>query len=138
MVGNEITIVGNLTKDPELRFTPAGKAVASLSIANNRKWTSNGEEQEQTSYFDVVAWDTLAENVAETLVKGSRAVVVGRLEQRSWENDEGEKRYKIEIIADECSPSLRWASAAISRNESSGSPSKPSKKKVEEYSEEPF
>lgn len=115
----QTTVVGNVTRDPELRFTSSGAPVATFGVAVNRKWTnrSSGEEQEQTSFFDVVAWRDLAENVAESITKGARVVVVGRLEQRSWETDAGDKRSKVEIQADEVSPSLRWATASIMRND---------------------
>jgi len=142
MVGNYVSIVGNLVKDPELRFIPSGKAVASLSIAHNRKWKDqSGADQEETSFFDVSVWDTLAENVADSLGKGDRILVEGRLLQRSWEKD-GEKFYKVEIVADEISPSLRWASAKPSRNEKAdavgGKPAGRGNAKAPDYDEEPF
>ena len=118
---NSITLVGNLTRDPELRYTTGGKGVASFGLAVNRRYQVNGEWQEQTSFFNVTAWDTLGENVAASLSKGSRAIVFGRLEQREYENREGEKRTVVEVIADEVGPSLRWAQATIQRNERSDS-----------------
>jgi single-strand DNA-binding protein len=78
---------------------------------------STNEWQEQVSFFNVVAWREMAENVANSLTKGSRVVVTGRLEQRSWETENGEKRSVIEIAADEIGPSLRWATASVTRNE---------------------
>ncbi len=117
MADNTVTVVGNVTRDPEIRFTTGGRAVASFGLAVNRRYQQNGEWQEVTSFFDVVAWGTLGENCAQSLTKGSRAVVYGRLEQRSWETNEGEKRSKVEIVADEIGPSLRWATADIVRNE---------------------
>lgn len=143
MIGNSVTIVGNLTSDPELRFTNSGKGVASFSVAVNRRWTGqDGSDQEETSFFDIVAWDRLGENVAETLGKGDRVIVDGRLSQRSWETDAGEKRYKIEIQADEVAPSLRWATARLSRNEKdAGGGTKPQAKRPkpsQDYDEEPF
>lgn len=116
---NSVTLVGNVTRDPELRFTPAGQATASFGLAVNRVWTDrqSGERKEAVSFFDVVCWREMAENAAESLAKGSRIIVTGRLEQRSWESQEGEKRSKVEVIADEIGPSLRWATAAITRNE---------------------
>ena len=116
-INNTITVVGNVTRDPELRFTPNGQAIATFGVAVNRRYQSSGEWQESTSFFDVVAWGTLGENLAESLPKGSRVIVTGRLEQRSYETKEGEKRSRIEIIADEVGPSLRWATAAVTRNE---------------------
>ena len=116
---NTVVVIGNMTRDPELRFTPSGQPVAGFGLAVNRKWNNRqtGEQQEQTSFFDVTCWAQLGENVAESLSKGDRVVVTGRLEQRSWETQEGEKRSKVEIIADEVSPSLRWATARVQKNE---------------------
>lgn len=116
MADNSVTIVGNLTKDPELRFTTGGKGVASFGLAVNRRYQVNGEWQDQTSYFNIVAWGQLGENVASSLTKGMRVVVSGRLEQREYQNREGEKRTSIEINADEIGPSLRWATASVERN----------------------
>jgi single-strand DNA-binding protein len=117
--GNTVTLVGNITRDPELRFTPSGQATASFGLAVNRRWQDrqSGEWQEATSFFDVVCWREMAENAAESLSRGSRIIVTGRLEQRSWESQEGEKRSKIEVVADDIGPSLRWATAAITKNE---------------------
>ena len=117
--GNTVELIGNITRDPELRFTPSGAAVASFGLAVNRRWRNQqtNEWDEQVSFFDVVCWRELAENVAESLTKGSRVIVTGRLEQRSWDTDQGEKRSKVEVIADEVGPSLRWATAQVTRNE---------------------
>ena len=116
--GNNITIVGNITRDPELRYTPSGQANVRLGVAVNRKWQdrNSGEWQEATSFFDVIAWRELAENVNESLKKGARVIVTGRLEQRTWEQ-EGNKRSVVEIIADEIAPSLRWATAKVEKTE---------------------
>ena len=116
---NTVTVTGNITRDPELRFTPGGSAVATFGLAWNRRWQNRqtNETEEQVSFFDVTCWNTLAENVSESLVKGTRVVVSGRLEQRSWETQDGERRSKIEIIADEVSPSLRWATVEVIKNE---------------------
>ncbi len=119
MADNTITLVGNLTHDPELRYTTGGRGVASFGLAVNRRYQVNGEWQEQTSFFNVVAWGQLGENAAATLTKGSRTIVFGRLEQRSWETQDGEKRSVVEVVADELGPSLRWAQAQIERNERS-------------------
>ncbi len=118
MAGNTVELVGNITRDPELRFTPSGAAVATFGLAVNRRWRNQqtNEWEEQTSFFDVVCWRTLAENVTESLAKGTRVLVVGRLEQRSWESD-GAKRSKVEVVADEVGPSLRWATAQVEKNE---------------------
>ncbi len=117
--GNHVSITGNLTRDPELRFTPSGQATASFGVAVNRRWQNRqtGDWDEATSYFDVVCWGQLAENAAQSLGRGTRVVVSGRLDQRSWETQEGDRRSKIEITADEVAPSLRWATATVSKNE---------------------
>ena len=115
MADNSITLVGNLTRDPEIRFTATGRAVASFGIAVGRRYQVNGEWQEQTSYFNITAWGQLGENAAATLAKGTRVVVTGRLEQREYTSREGEKRTAIDVIADELGPSLRWATAEVKR-----------------------
>lgn len=119
---NQITIVGNLTEDPELRYTPNGAAVANLRVAVNRRTPdgSGGWKDAETSFFRVNAWRSLAENAAESLTRGSRVVVVGRLRSRSWENQEGETRSAVEIEADELGPSLRWATAKVEKQSRSG------------------
>ena len=116
---NTVTIVGNLTRDPELRFTPSGQATATFGVAVNRRWQNRQtqEWEEATSFFDVVSWGQLAENTAQSLTRGTRVMVSGRLDQRSWENQEGEKRSKIEITADEIGPTLRWATVSVTKNE---------------------
>jgi single-strand DNA-binding protein len=127
MADNTVTVVGNLTRDPELRFTPSGQANASFGIAVNRRWQNRQtqEWEEQVSYFNVVCWREMAENSAETLTKGMRVVVTGRLDQRSWETQDGDKRSVIEITADEIAPSLRWATAQVTRNERSDGGGRP-------------
>jgi len=115
MADNSITLVGNLTRDPELRFTTSGRGVASFGIAVGRRYQVNGEWQEQTSYFNVTAWGQLGENAAASLHKGTRVVVTGRLEQREYTTREGDKRTAIDVIADELGPSLRWATAQVER-----------------------
>jgi len=115
---NSITIIGNVTREPELRFTPSGQANTRFGVAVNRKWQDRGGEwQEAVSFFDVVAWREMAENIGQSVQKGSRVIVTGRLEQRSYETKEGQKRSVVEIIADEVGPSLRWATVDIHRNE---------------------
>ena len=115
MSDNTITLVGNLTRDPELRFTTTGRGVASFGIAVGRRYQVNGEWQEQTSYFNVTAWGQLGENAAASLTKGARVVVTGRLEQREYTTREGDKRTAIDVIAEELGPSLRWATAKVER-----------------------
>jgi single-strand DNA-binding protein len=115
---NQVTIVGNLTDDPELRYTPNGAAVCKFRIAVNRRiQDGNGQWKDgEASYFSVNCWRGLAENVAESLTRGTRVVVTGRLQYRAWENQDGDKRSAVEIEADEIGPSLKWATARIERN----------------------
>ena len=117
--GNEVTIIGNVTRDPELRFTPSGQATATFGVAVNRRWQDRSPQEwkEATSFFDVVCWASLAENAAQSLGRGMRVIVNGRLDQRTWETPEGDKRSKIEIVAEEVAPSLRWASAQVTKSE---------------------
>lgn len=115
MADSNVTLVGNVTRDPELRYTSGGRGVASFGLAVSRRYQVNGEWQEQTSFFNVVAWSPMAENVSATCTKGTRVIVTGRLEQRSYETKEGEKRQVVEVIADEVGPSLRWATATVER-----------------------
>jgi single-strand DNA-binding protein len=117
MADSTVTIVGNLTRDPELRFTQGGRAICTLGIAVSRRYQVNNEWKEDTSFFNVVAWGQLGENAASSLTKGTRVVASGRLEQRSYEAQGGEKKSVVEIVADEIGPSLRWASAQVDRNE---------------------
>lgn len=98
---NQVTIMGNLTRDPELRSTPNGQSVCSLSLALNRSYKdAAGNWQELTDFIDVVAWGPLAERTAQYLSKGRRALITGRLQQRSWEQD-GQKRSKVEVLAND-------------------------------------
>ena len=117
MADNTITIVGNVTRDPELKFLNSGQAALKLSVAVNRRWQNRQtqEWEERVSYFEVVGYGTLAENAANSLSKGSRVIVNGRLEQRSWETENGDKRSIVEINADEIGPSLKWATAAVTK-----------------------
>jgi single-strand DNA-binding protein len=119
MADNTVTLVGNITRDPELRFTPSGQAIATFGLAVNRRWQNRQtqEWEEAVSFFDVACWAQLGENVSESLSKGTRVMVTGRLDQRSWETQDGEKRSKVEVVADEVAPSLRWATAQVTRNE---------------------
>ena len=114
---NTVTLVGNVTRDPELRYTPSGQTIATFGMAVNRRWQNRQtqEWEEQTSFFDIKAWASLAENAAESIQRGTRVIVTGRLEQRSWETDNGEKRSKVEVVADEVAPSLRWATAQVQK-----------------------
>jgi single-strand DNA-binding protein len=116
---NYITFIGNLTDDPDLRFTPSGAAVCSFRVASNRRWTGrDGQQQEETTFLNANCWRDMAENVAESLSKGDRVIVIGRVKVRSYENREGQTVWVTEIEADEVAPSLRWARATV--NKSSG------------------
>ena len=105
----QVTVVGNLTADPELKTTKTGSSVLRVGVAVNRRWKNKQDEwEEETSFFDVNAWGELADNVASSLSKGSRVIVSGRLEQQSWEK-EGQKQSKVVLVADDIGPSLRKA-----------------------------
>ena len=125
---NTATLIGNITADPELNETPGGAQVVNFSIAVNRRWKDrNGEDQEQTSFVEVVVWSDLAVNVSRSLSKGDRAIVIGRFEQQSWDDkDTGKKRSTLKLIADEVSPSLRWATASVSKVTKDGNSSRSS------------
>lgn len=98
---NKVILVGNLGQDPELRYTPSGAAVTTLSIATNEVWKDNdGNQQERTEWHRVVLWRRLAEIAGEYLKKGSKVYLEGRLQTRSWEDKDGVKRYATEVIAD--------------------------------------
>jgi len=118
-MSNSTTLSGNLTRDPEIRYTKEGQPNAIFGLAVNRRWQTRGGDtwEEATSFFDVVCWRELAENVALSLVKGARVIVTGRLEQHTWETDAGERRSRVEVTAEEVGPSLRFATAEISRTE---------------------
>jgi single-strand DNA-binding protein len=116
MADTHVTITGNLTDDPELRFTPNGTAVANFRLAVTARIKDNeGWRDGDTSYFRINVWRQLAEHTADSLAKGDRAVVIGRLRSRSWETPEGERRSVVEVEADEVAPSLRWAIAKPDR-----------------------
>lgn len=116
--GNSVVLVGNATRDPELIFTNGGTALAKFGMAVNRRWQQDGKQQEEAHFFDVTAWRDLAENVAESIQKGDRVIVEGRLQFRTWEDKEtGENRSKVDVVADDIGPSLRWATAQITKNE---------------------
>jgi single-strand DNA-binding protein len=115
---NQITIVGNLTDDPDLRFTPNGVAVANVRVAVNRRIRNaqtNEWEDRLDGYFTVNIWRDHAENVAESLRRGTRVLVTGRLISRSYQDKDGQTRWVTEIEADEICPSLRWATAQVTK-----------------------
>jgi single-strand DNA-binding protein len=99
---NKVMIIGNLGRDPEMRYTPSGKPVTSFSVATSRSWvTADGERREATEWFNVVAWRDLAEVCNQVLRKGSKVYIEGRFQTRSWEGQNGQKHYRTEIVADE-------------------------------------
>ena len=102
---NTVTVVGNVTRDPELRFTQNGMAVANFGVAWNKK---RNDAEDEVSFFDVTCFRELAENVADSVPKGARVVIFGTLTQRRWETEGGDRRSKIEILASDVAPSLRW------------------------------
>jgi single-strand DNA-binding protein len=99
---NKVMLIGNLGRDPEMRYTPGGKAVTAFSLACSRSWvTSGGERREATEWFNVVSWGNLAEICSQYLRKGSKVYVEGRLQTRRWENAEGQTCYRTEVVANE-------------------------------------
>ena len=118
-----ITVVGNLTNDPELRFTPSGAAVASFTVASSSRYldkaTNEGKDAEPV-YMRCSVWRQYAENVAESLQKGTRVIVTGRLKQRSYETREGEKRTVMEMEVDDVGPALRYATAKVNKVQRGG------------------
>lgn len=121
MADNAIHLTGNLTRAPELRFTGGGTATASFGIAiNTRKRDAAGEFVEgDPQFYDVKVFGTLAENVAESLDKGHRVTLNGRLDFSTWESPDGDKRSKVEVVADAVGPDLRWATAVVTKTERS-------------------
>ena len=120
-----ITVVGNLTSDPELRFTPSGAAVASFTVASTPRTmdkTTNEWKDGEALFLRCSVWRQAAENVAESLTRGARVIVQGRLQQRSYETKEGEKRTVYEVEADEIAPSLRYATAKINKTSRGSGP----------------
>ena len=118
-----ITIIGNLVNDPELRYTPTGQAVATFRVASTPRYmdrTTNEWKDGESLFLSCNVWRQAAENVAESLQRGMRVIVSGRLKQRSYETKEGEKRTVYEVEVDEVGPSLRNASAKVSRSSRSG------------------
>lgn len=125
-MSNTFTVVGNLTQEPELRYTQSGTPLCSGGIASNRRYQVNGQWEEQTSYFNFTAWRELAENIAASFNKGTRVVATGRMEQKNWTDKDGNNRTSFDFIIDEIGPSLRWATAQITKTERNGAGSGPS------------
>lgn len=115
----QITIIGNLTRDPELRYTPTGQAVANFAVASTPRYldkNTNEWKDGDALFLNCSVWRQAAENVAESLQRGMRVIVSGRLRQRSYETKEGEKRTVVEVEVDEVGPSLRYASAKVTKS----------------------
>ena len=141
---NKVQLIGNLTRDPELRYTPAGTAVCTFSVATNRQWTTDsGEKKEDAEFHRVVAWNKLAEICSQMLKRGSRVFVEGRLQTREWEGQDGNKRNTTEIIISEMiSLEARRDASGVEAesipddfggvNDQSGTVSKPAKSKPEQ------
>lgn len=118
-----ITVVGNLTADPELRFTPSGSAVANFTVASTPRVldkATNEWKDGEALFMRCSVWRQAAENIAESLTRGARVIVTGRLKQRSYDTKEGEKRTVYELDVDEVGPSLKWATAKVNRTQRSG------------------
>ena len=137
---NTVTIIGNMTRDPELRYTASGVPVTEFGVAWN---TKDKQGNESVSFFDVTCWRELAEHVAESLGKGNRVIVYGRLDQNTWETKDGDKRSKVRVMAEDVVPSLRWAIANVDRLQRGDGFPKPDGKSAMERTgfptdEEPF
>lgn len=118
---NAVSIVGNVTRDPELRFLANGSAVTNFGVAVNERWKDRQDQwQEKVSFFDVTCWRDLADNVSESVSKGDRVLIMGKLELQTWETPEGDKRSKIHIVADEVGAAMRWATVQITKTEKRG------------------
>lgn len=116
-MSNAITVSGRLTKDPEVHFGAGGSANVNFDIAAERRFKRNDEWESQTSFFKCKAWGSLAENIGASLHKGDAVIAVGRMEQRSYETQDGEKRTIWEMVVDELGPALRWDTAEVTKNE---------------------
>ena len=118
---NQVTIVGNVTDDPELRYTPGGVAVADFTVAvNSRKRVGEQWEDKLEGFFRCTVWRDLAENVSESITKGTRVLVTGKLQESRWEEKDGAKRSRVEIQVDEIGPSLKWAKATVEKASRTG------------------
>jgi single-strand DNA-binding protein len=97
---NKVMIIGNVGRDPEMRYTPSGSAVTSFSVAVSRRWTTpDNQTRDETEWFNIVAWDKLAETCNQLITKGRKVYIEGRLQTRSWDGQDGQKRYRTEVIA---------------------------------------
>lgn len=142
MADSTITVSGNLAADPELRFTNSGAAVVKFRIGVSRRYQKNGEWTSKTSWWNIEAWNQLAENVAATLSKGMRVIVVGEVDADEYTTEAGEKRTSTYVRANSIGPDLRWATATVERNprsdENGGGKPKSGAKSPEGYGENSF
>lgn len=131
---NTVTIVGNATRDAEIRLTPAGKKVANFGVAVNKR-VRQGDEwvDELEGFFDVSAWDRLAENAEQSIRKGTRVIITGRVKQRSWETPEGDKRSAVELNAEDLGLSIRWEPASHAAYTETTSTTGPSSRDIEPF-----
>ena len=120
-MSSNITVIGNLTRDPELTFLNSGQPSVKLGLAVNRRWMNKktNEWEERVSFFNIICYGKLADNISTSLPKGTRVIVTGRLEQREWQTESGEKRSVMEIIAEDIGASLNSAHVSITRNAAS-------------------
>lgn len=121
---NVAIIIGNLTRDPEMRYTPQGHAVTSFGVATNRRWVSEGVEKEEAEFHNVVAWNKLAELCSSLLHKGTKVYIQGRLQTRSWQGADGAKRSRTEIVAEDMVvlDSRRGAEGGVAEKAAEGEP----------------
>jgi single-strand DNA-binding protein len=131
---NHVTLIGRLTKNPELKYTQAGKSVASFSIANDKTYVANGEKKQQTSFFNCVSWGKLGETISKYCKKGHRIGIEGRLQQRSWTDQSGQKRYAVEVVAE----NMQFLQARTDSNDEPKPSDEPQPDKVENAFDNPF
>ncbi|MCL4125614.1 UNVERIFIED_CONTAM: hypothetical protein GTU68_008957 [Idotea baltica] len=120
MNGSQLTITGNVTADPELRFTPGGDAVLDIRVASNRSWKDGDDWEEETTFYKATFWGKYAENIADSIEKGTSVIVTGQLEVETWENDDGEEKFNLKIRGDEFGILLKWQTAEVERVKSEG------------------
>jgi len=138
-MSNHITVTGNLTRDPELRFTQGGKAVCNLGVADDHRYMKDNEWQSDVTFHNLTIWGDLGENVAASLFKGDTIVCNGRLAGRTWEDAEGAKRTSFDIIVDSIGPSLRWVTTTSDKVAKGDSKPRPNATKEPAHGdEEPF
>lgn len=136
---NQISVVGNMTREPELRFTQNGSGICNFGVASSRRFKRGDEWEEQTTFFNVTAWGELGEHIAESLPKGTRVIVVGRMDQRSYETQDGEKRTVMDLTADSVGAELRFATVEVNRiKRESGGRSSGERDQYVPPAEEPF